>query len=145
MANVARELLGVMNLSFSWVFTGAMLVLIPGEAPKTELTGTTEATANNRPILDGPKVAAIERPAKQLIQHTKLDSHKGRGVERPARRVVVDQTDRVSNAEEKSGTPVAPGLVGWHPTFGAACEAAGRSGKPVLLFQLLGRLDQEFC
>lgn len=40
---------------------------------------------------------------------------------------------------------VAPGLVRWHADFGAAREASARSGKPVLLFQLLGRLDEEFC
>lgn len=40
---------------------------------------------------------------------------------------------------------VQPGLVKWHPTFEAACKAANESTKPVLLFHLLGRLDQEFC
>jgi hypothetical protein len=40
---------------------------------------------------------------------------------------------------------VAPGLVRWHAGFEAACAAARVSGKPVLLFQLLGRLDEEFC
>jgi hypothetical protein len=43
-----------------------------------------------------------------------------------------------------SGT-VAPGLVRWHADFASACAAAERSGKPVLLFQLLGRLDDELC
>jgi hypothetical protein len=40
---------------------------------------------------------------------------------------------------------VAPGLVRWHADFEAACAAARSSGKPVLLFQLLGRLDDELC
>jgi hypothetical protein len=40
---------------------------------------------------------------------------------------------------------VAPGLVPWHASFDEACAVARRSGKPVLLFQLLGRLDEEFC
>jgi hypothetical protein len=45
-----------------------------------------------------------------------------------------------------AGEPrVAPGAVAWHDSFEAAVAAAGRSGKPVLLFQLLGRLDQELC
>lgn len=38
-----------------------------------------------------------------------------------------------------------PGLVRWHGDFDAACAAARTSGKPVLLFDLLGRLDDEFC
>jgi hypothetical protein len=40
---------------------------------------------------------------------------------------------------------VQPGLVGWHPTMAEACAAARRTGKPVLLFQLMGNLDERFC
>ena len=39
---------------------------------------------------------------------------------------------------------VQPGKVKWHPSFAAACRAAEGSGKPVLLFHLLGRLDEGF-
>ena len=38
-----------------------------------------------------------------------------------------------------------PGRVRWHGDFAAACTAARRSGKPVFLFHMLGRLDQRFC
>jgi hypothetical protein len=49
-------------------------------------------------------------------------------------------------AAVRAGNPaVPPGKVRWHPTFAAACQAAQQSGKPVLLFQMLGRLDQQFC
>ena len=41
--------------------------------------------------------------------------------------------------------PFSTGMVDWHPSFDEACEAAVESGKPVLLFQLFGRLDEEFC
>ena len=40
---------------------------------------------------------------------------------------------------------VAPGKVTWHADLAAACAAARKSGKPVLLFQMMGRLDQQFC
>ena len=40
---------------------------------------------------------------------------------------------------------VAPGLVAWHTDLDAAKAASARTGKPVLLFQLLGNLDDEFC
>lgn len=40
---------------------------------------------------------------------------------------------------------VEPGKVAWHGSFEEALGAAAQSGKPVLLFQLLGRLDDEFC
>lgn len=45
--------------------------------------------------------------------------------------------------ESKSGNPA--GLVPWHASFEGACEAASESGRPVLLFQLMGRLDDRFC
>jgi hypothetical protein len=40
---------------------------------------------------------------------------------------------------------VQPGLVSWHPTMAEACAASRRTGKPVLLFQLMGHLDERFC
>jgi len=40
---------------------------------------------------------------------------------------------------------VRPGLINWHKSFQDACLASKSSGKPVLLFPMLGRLDQEFC
>ena len=65
---------------------------------------------------------------------------RGKGViERPAK-------DILARAAAATDNPaVQPGKVKWQPTFEAACEAAKISGKPVLLFQMLGRLDQQFC
>jgi hypothetical protein len=40
---------------------------------------------------------------------------------------------------------VKPGLVNWHPTFADARAAAAKSGKPVLLFHMVGQLDKQFC
>lgn len=40
---------------------------------------------------------------------------------------------------------VAPGLVRWHADLAGARRAAVDSRRPVLLFQLLGELDREFC
>lgn len=39
---------------------------------------------------------------------------------------------------------VAPGDVSWHPDMATAQRASQKSKKPVLLFQLLGDLDQRF-
>jgi len=35
--------------------------------------------------------------------------------------------------------------IRWHDTTAKATLAAATSGKPVLVFHLLGRLDEEFC
>lgn len=40
---------------------------------------------------------------------------------------------------------VAPGKVRWHDSFAQAQAASKQSGKPVLLFQMMGRLDRQFC
>jgi hypothetical protein len=40
---------------------------------------------------------------------------------------------------------VQPGLIVWRKTFDEACKASALSGKPVLLFQMMGKLDDRFC
>jgi hypothetical protein len=40
---------------------------------------------------------------------------------------------------------VMPGKVVWHQSFEAARAASKVSGKPVLLFQMMGKLDDQFC
>jgi hypothetical protein len=51
----------------------------------------------------------------------------------------------VPPSPEPTNPPVRPGRVRWHADFAAACAAGRGSGKPVFLFQMLGRLDQKFC
>ena len=43
------------------------------------------------------------------------------------------------------GDTVAPGKVRWHEDFDAALAAGKRSGKPIFLFQMMGRLDERLC
>jgi hypothetical protein len=40
---------------------------------------------------------------------------------------------------------VEPGQVTWHHDFKEACASSKSSGKPVLLFQMMGKLDDRFC
>jgi hypothetical protein len=40
---------------------------------------------------------------------------------------------------------VMPGLVGWHKDMSKAREASGASGKPILMFAMVGNLDDKFC
>lgn len=39
----------------------------------------------------------------------------------------------------------APGLVKWHKDLQSACDSSARTARPVLLFAMLGNLDEEFC
>jgi len=50
-----------------------------------------------------------------------------------------------SQSEIAADEKVSPGLVHWHTNPDAAMAAAGISGKPILVFQLLGELDERFC
>lgn len=50
----------------------------------------------------------------------------------------------VGDGQAAENPSVAPGLVRWHTDFDQARAAADASGKPVLLFQMIGRLDQRF-
>jgi len=82
-------------------------------------------------LADGSKMA-IESPVKRLISVTSAN---------PAmadRRLSTNDTAVVS-------PKVLPGKVAWHPDFNSACAAARRSGRPVLLFHMMGKLDDRFC
>lgn len=48
---------------------------------------------------------------------------------------------RVKQQQER----VEPGKVHWHKAVQAAMDASLQSGKPVLLFQMMGHLDDRFC
>jgi hypothetical protein len=66
-------------------------------------------------------------------------------IESSAKRVLARSANAPAAAADFVNPKVEPGKVRWHADFAAACGAAGRSGKPVLLFQMMGRLDEKFC
>jgi hypothetical protein len=63
-------------------------------------------------------------------------------IEPPTKAIVATKSANVSIADNPK---VQPGLVKWHKDFTEACAAAKKSGKPVLLFQMMGKLDDQFC
>lgn len=84
----------------------------------------------------GPK-GTIEPPLENLL-HTSG----------PASWAKPDIPARPVNASMVEIAPtdrVKPGLVAWQPDYAVACRASAKSGKPVLLFQMMGKLDNEFC
>lgn len=69
-------------------------------------------------------------------------------IEAPIKRVISKEAiKKVVEAELELSfnKKVAPGLVRWHASYAKALVAAKKSGKPVLHFQLMGKLDDEFC
>ena len=69
-------------------------------------------------------------------------------VERPTEAVLARARAEAAKAEADKGfvNPKVPtGKVTWHDDLAAACTASVKSGKPVLLFQMMGKLDDKFC
>jgi hypothetical protein len=98
--------------------TGAVLA-VPALAAGVLVARALSAAPRNQPgPLDRSK-EVIERPTKLLVGG--------------------------SAAAPFVNPKVQPGKVRWHKDFAAAIKAAEKSGKPVLLFQMMGRLDERFC
>jgi hypothetical protein len=85
-------------------------------------------------------LAGVAWPLRAAAQTA--DVSKTTHIERPTRLLVANNT---ATPDGFANPKVAPGLVRWHASFAAACEAAQKSGKPVLLFQMMGKLDDQFC
>lgn len=79
---------------------------------------------------------AVEYPLKHVLS---ADLGKGR-IEAPLKSSL-----RPAPPGRAGTRRVRAGRVAWRRDLRAALAAAAASKKPVMLFQLLGRLDQEFC
>ena len=119
-----------------------------------------------RTIKDGGKTA-IENPLKAVVRQSAprssgntvfkprppasripKDAEK-RDIEVPLKRVVRDSAPPAEKATETKpagfkNPKVEPGKVRWHANFEKAVAASKRSGRPVLLFQMIGNLDERF-
>jgi hypothetical protein len=81
-----------------------------------------------------------------------VDVSKNKVVERGTSRVVrasaeaerLEAAIRTAQADAMNPT-VEPGKVKWHKTLADAQAASAKSGKPVLLFHMMGQLDKQFC
>ena len=85
-------------------------------------------------------------PSAAAQEEFPADSRKFR-VEGPIKTLMIPPLAR-STTTTAAAAPQA-GLdaprVAWHANPDAAKAAAAESKKPILLFQLLGKLDDEFC
>jgi hypothetical protein len=81
-----------------------------------------------------------DKPAKPVQDRTKALV-----IEKPAANVVKTSAPVTGKDGDFVNPKVEPGAVKWHATFDDACKASAKSGKPVLLFQMMGKLDEKFC
>lgn len=96
--------------------------------------------------LAGPGFMATARAAELTEEAQAALKDVGKKVvERSTERLVGEKSGPASAKETMANPKVEPGKVKWHKTIVDACEAAKKSGKPVLLFQMMGNLDEQFC
>jgi hypothetical protein len=86
----------------------------------------TEKVLAGLPPADAPPAA----PAADLRKEQ---------IELPTKKVAADAAPGDDNPK------CEPGKVKWHPDVETACKAALLSGKPVLVFHMMGKLDDRFC
>lgn len=123
----------VMWIDLMICLSAAVLLTVPRTSPRA----VADESAGQ------PSPRAVEQ---RIASSPTLDRSKVMAVERPARQVVETLSSNLPPSATRGDNPVVtPGLVHWHPSFDAACQASRTSGKPVLLFHLMGRLDQQFC
>ncbi|HJZ57689.1 MAG TPA: hypothetical protein VKE74_22165 [Gemmataceae bacterium] len=94
------------------------------------------------PPVWGQAPAQPQPPASPMTPEP--DVSKRKVIEPKVAKVVADTGPAAPANSDPDNPTVEPGKVKWHKTFEEAKAAAGKSGKPVLLFQMMGRLDQQF-
>ena len=131
------------------------------ESPTRQIVAKTKQAAaaapqlpRKKPLSDGGK-KIIEAPVKRIVtgsapaaaavkpQPVNLDVSKI-DIEAPTKALVKTAPAAGARSAKSDNPPVRPGKVRWHADYNAALAASKWSGRPVLLFQLLGQLDQKF-
>jgi hypothetical protein len=111
--------------------------------PKWWWTGLCGGLAGSALLAGAVALAQLpQAPAEPVAEPAaqKAEDKRKREIEVPTEKLVA------RTAEPSSDNPkVQPGKVNWHPDLEAACQAAKQSGKPVLVFHMMGRLDDRFC
>jgi hypothetical protein len=117
---------------------------------------TTSAQGDDKPAprpIDETK-KRLESPTKNLVNDSApvapnptsaVPDRRKMEIERPTEEMLKTLTEAVNKTDGFVNPKVQPGKVKWHKDFAAASAAAKKSGKPVLLFQMLGKLDDQFC
>jgi len=119
-----------------FVFTaGTSLGQASALKPTNDLTADKDLDLSKR---------SFERTLEKALVKTgarKLDT-----TPTPKKRIELPVKRTLANSATTFKSPqVAPGKVRWHADFSQACQAAKKSGKPVLLFHMIGKLTDRFC
>jgi hypothetical protein len=91
--------------------------------------------------------AALLSAAVAVAQTVRAQPGPG-GLDRPKRAIEIPTKTVVARSEAApadANPRVQAGKVRWHADFDTACRASAKSNKPVLVFHMMGRLDDRFC
>ncbi|MBI1899679.1 MAG: hypothetical protein HYS13_01025 [Planctomycetia bacterium] len=110
--------------------------------PATPMPGATAGAPPAAPAAAAPPQRADR--GKSLIEFPVKNAVAGRTAP-PGAEPAPPANSPPATATHRDNPKVEPGKVKWHADFAAAREAAKESGKPVLLFHMLGNLDDKFC
>jgi len=105
------------------------------ERPVERLVEADAPLAKGAPAKDAP--AKDAEPARSKTNEARDNRNDALGSAQLEEKVV-------TTPDADDNPHVEPGKVHWHDDFAAACTAAKKSGKPVMLFHLMGQLDQKF-
>ena len=113
------------------------------EAPVEALVAAKTASTKDR---EANKTVAVNTGQPERASTKRVDVRK-RATEFPTKELLASTVakEETESAERFVNPHVEPGLVRWHESFEAAGAASAKSGKPVLLFQMMGNLDDRFC
>jgi hypothetical protein len=118
------------------------------ERPAKQLIRTGELPAR-RPDLSK---SVIESPIKKLISggspaevFKTLENKSVRPVALKSVARTLQPQPRRASVVVAAGDKVAPGLVSWRKDVKEAMKCSEKSGKPVLVFHMMGMLDDRFC
>jgi hypothetical protein len=124
------RLTAVQKLGKTMVIEPAVVTVVKSTGSVGPQVGAGQAGAVPPPP---PRPPAVDRGKRDVV-------------EPPVAAVVRTSTPGPADTPRNFVNPkVEPGKVRWHPSFAAAREASNKSKKPVLLFNLTGKLDDQFC
>jgi hypothetical protein len=131
-----------LGLSF---FAGALLAA--GGALLLTRAFAQAKPAPPKPPEPQPVANIVQVPPPNAANPFQIRDYGKSVIEVPTEQILAGNTTPAPTpAADKFVNPkVQPGKVRWHKDFAAACRAAQKSGKPVLLFQMMGKLDDRFC
>ncbi len=136
----------------------ALVAILAGTVAGAPLQAQEQPSFKYRPrdIRDMSKMR-IEMPVKGIIGNFReplaadVKPVEKREIQRASKPANSQAAAKTLGSSQKSGNKhqpsekVEPGKVRWHKAIQTAMDASRESHKPVLLFQMMGHLDDRFC